>query len=156
MNTKTTGSWLVAFATTLAGLGCGHVESHGVAFDPSTQSSSDVAVFASSQPQAGQEVGTIVVKGREGSSVNALYGELKRQTRELGGNAVFVESRGARNDEHRPVYTALSSSHDCGASCAKGDASTKGSHETMTVELRGKAMRLSPEELKASQEWRAP
>lgn len=131
----------------LVGLGCGHVESHGVAFDRGPRTPGDVAVFAASAPASGEVLGDVVVNGREGEDVGKLYGELVRKAQERGGNAVVIESMGGHIKESRSVYSGLSSAHACGASCMMGVEGLKDSDESLTIELRGKIMRVSPEDL---------
>lgn len=157
MSTKITGAWVLALATAFAGLGCSHNEGKSAA-DPSMYHAGDVAVFTSGVSPTGQELGIVVARGQEGTDVRELHAELVRRTRELGGNAVVIAPKGSLVKEKAAVYTALSSAHDCGASCAKGDASTKGDldHREAVVELRGKAMRVSAEELNHPAARKAP
>jgi hypothetical protein len=131
----------------LVGLGCGHVESHAVAFDRGPRTPGDVAVFAASAPASGEVLGDVVVHGSGGEGVGKLYGDLVQKARERGGNAVFIESMGGQIKDSPGVYSGLSSAHACGASCMMGVEGLKDTDETLTVELRGKVMRLSPEEL---------
>jgi hypothetical protein len=81
--------------------------------------------------------------GPLGNDARALYAELVRQTRALGGNAFALESMGARFDDGAATFSGPS--NGCGASCidSVGHAVTD---EVVRVELRGKALLLSPEE----------
>ncbi|HEU4536580.1 MAG TPA: hypothetical protein VFS00_20790 [Polyangiaceae bacterium] len=145
----------VALVAALAGVGCGHVESHAVAFDRRAASPGDVTVFAASAPPPGQPLGQVVARGRANGGVNRLYDELVRKTQALGGNVLVIESMGARIKERPNIYTGLSSAHDCGASCGSG-GDLKSGNETVTVELRGKAMRVDPNEITPPADRRAP
>ncbi|HEU4412522.1 MAG TPA: hypothetical protein VFS43_45185 [Polyangiaceae bacterium] len=146
----------VALATALAGLGCGHVESHAVAFDRRAASPADVTVYAASAPPPGQPLGEVVARGRAKDDVSRLYGELVRKTQALGGNVLVIESMGAQVEERSNLYTGLPSAHDCGASCGSGGDDLKSARETVTVELRGKAMRVDPNEIAPPADRGAP
>lgn len=138
------GGGVVAVFAALCGLGCGHTRAHAVAFE-APPGGKDVVVLASAAPpRLGRLLGEVSASG-EGANARELYAELVRQTRALGGNALVLESMGARLGAREDIYSALGSAHGCGASCSDG-ASPVATDETMAVELRGKALLLSPDE----------
>jgi hypothetical protein len=141
------GGGMLAVCAALFGVGCGHTRAHAVAFD-APPGGKDVVVLASAAPpRVGRLLGEVSASG-EGGDARELYADLVRQTRALGGNALVLESMGARLGAREEIYSALGSAHGCGASCSDG-ASSVATDETMAVELRGKALLLSPDEKEA-------
>jgi hypothetical protein len=145
------GGRLAACFAALFGLACGHTEARAVAFEapPDVRS---VAVLAEAPPASARELGVVIACGRmgpDGDGVRALYAELARQTRALGGNALVLESLGTHlvdGDNGADKDTIPSSPpNGCGASCPDG-AGCVVTGEVIVTELRGRAMLLSSEE----------
>jgi hypothetical protein len=152
------GPWLVAIALMPLAFGCGHVATRRVSFDP-PGGAGGVAVFASCPPAGGRELGEVVARGGEGvedNDVRELYSELIRQTKALGGDALVIESMKADLKSAPPAPSRVRElAPPCGARCTD-ETSLRGRAETMTVELRGKALRLSPEKPRGVTTGREP
>ncbi|HEU4410837.1 MAG TPA: hypothetical protein VFS43_36630 [Polyangiaceae bacterium] len=149
MNTARSGRWLGAAALALLGLGCGHTETRAVAFDPSGQRTGEVTVYdARAAPVGGQDLGTVTVRGGEGvddNDVRKLYSELVRQAKARGGNAVVIESieTGAKGEAAAP--SRAKTMPPCAPDCPDG---LSDGGEVMRVEMRGKVLRVPPDEPK--------
>jgi hypothetical protein len=145
MKPRTLLAWLGAACLPLLGLGCGQTQARSVRFDPQSPADGGVTVFGPQAPVGGQDLGTVSVRGGEGvkgNDVRTLYSELVRQARDRGGNAVVIESIDAgpkRDEAARPGDTLVL---PCDPTCPDG-APTQ-------VELRGKVLRLLPEDLNSS------
>ena len=115
-----------------------------------------VAVFASYDPHVGRELGAVAVRGGGSDDVGELFPELVRRVQELGGNALVVDAMGARFElvSQWSMGAYPSYGYGCGFGCARW-AAPQPPLEVMTVELRGRALLVSPEEL-ARIETRAP
>lgn len=105
-----------------------------------------VAVFASYDPHVGRELGAVVVRGSSNDDVRELFPELVRRAQELGGNAIVLDAMGARFELVSPWANAGYFPAGCGPSCARWGA-PQPPLEVMTVELRGRALWVSPDEL---------
>lgn len=117
-----------------------------------------VVVFASRAPAGGRELGEVHAHGGVGvrdNDVRDLYKILLSQTRSLGGNALVIESMSTHLQGARSAYSNDRVNPACNAGCTRG-VPPKRVEEVMTVELRGKALRLSPEELEKPSLPRAP
>jgi hypothetical protein len=117
-----------------------------------------VVVFASRAPAGGRELGEVHAHGGVGirdNDVRDLYKILLSQTRSLGGNALVIESMSTHLQGARPAYSNDRVNPACNSGCTRG-VPPKRVEEVMTVELRGKALRLSPEELEKPSLPRAP
>lgn len=117
-----------------------------------------VVVFASRAPAGGRELGEVHAHGGVGvkdNDVRDLYEILLSQTRSLGGNALVIESMSTHMQGVRPAYSNDRVNPACNAGCTRG-VPPKRVEEVMTVELRGKALWLSPEELEKPSLPRAP
>lgn len=148
MKPRTLLAWLGAASLALLGLGCGQTQTRAVKFDPQSPSDGGVAVYGSQAPAGGQDLGTVSVrggKGVKGNDVRTLYTELVRQARDLGGNAIVIESIDAgpkRGEAAQPGDTLV---RPCDPNCADSP-----SGEPMQVELRGKVLRLPSDDLNGS------
>jgi hypothetical protein len=156
MKTATLGRWLAPAALAFFEYGCGHTEVRAVSFDPPGRPA-DVTVFTSQAPAGGQDLGTVSARGGEkgkDNDVRALYQELVRQTRAKGGNALVIESikGGVKNETVVPLGEGAPGS--CEPDCPPESAVPI--DDAMSVELKGKAMRLSPDELKGPAQRKAP
>jgi hypothetical protein len=148
MRTMTLAPWLGAAGLAALGLACGHTETRAVTFDQASPSAGGVTVLDSRAPTGGEELGTVRVRGGEGvrgSDVRKLYSDLVRQARDLGGNAVVIESIGAGAKGGALVPPARPCDPDC------PDLAPAPDDEPARIELRGKVLRLSPEELKGAE-----
>lgn len=149
MTPRKFGGCLATFGVALLGLGCTHTEAHSVVFAPADRQG--VAIYASSRPESGRDLGTVFVEGGVGiedNDVRDLYKEAVRQTKALGGDALVIESIHTRIVSEPRRYKADKVDPACNVGCTPG-VDPKAIRETMTVELRGKALRLSPEGLDA-------
>jgi hypothetical protein len=153
------GSYAAAWLAALFGLACGHTEARAVAFG-APPGADGVVVLAAAPPAPGRALGAVVARGRggpDGNDVRALYAELVRQTKALGGNALVLASMGAAFDDSAAAFGGPS--NGCGASCidSVGHAVTD---EAVAVELRGEALLLSPGEREAlsprAGDWAGP
>ncbi|HEU4412483.1 MAG TPA: hypothetical protein VFS43_44990 [Polyangiaceae bacterium] len=145
MITRKFGPRLATLGAALLGLGCVHTEAYSVVFAPTNREG--VAVYASRAPQSGRELGAVRVEGGigiEDNDVRDLYKEAVRQTKALGGDALVIEAIITRIEREPRHYKADKVDPACNVGCGTGVA-PKSVKETMTVELRGKALRLSPE-----------
>jgi hypothetical protein len=146
-----TGGRLAACFAALFGLACGHTEARPVAFE-GPPDAHGVTVLAAAPPASARALGAVVACGRRGpndNGVRALYAELARQTRALGGNALVLESMGAQlPDGADSAATPSGTPNGCGASYLDG-AGRVVTDEVVVTELRGRAMLLSPEEREA-------
>jgi hypothetical protein len=115
-----------------------------------------VAIFASYDPHVGRELGVVSARGGGRDDVNELFPELVRRVQELGGNALVVDAMGARFDLVSPWPEAGYPPYGfgCGFGCTRW-AAPQPPVEVMTVELRGRALWVSPDEL-ARVEARSP
>lgn len=160
MDASTLSLRFAALTAAMLGFGCAHTEAHAVLFEAppgaagapggrGAPKGDDVAVFASRAPAGGQELGEVHAHGGVGvkdNDVRDLYKILVSQTRSLGGNALVIESISTHLAGSRPAYSNDRVNPACNAGCTRG-VPPKRVEEAMTVELRGKALRLSPEEL---------
>lgn len=157
MKTATLGRWLAPAALAFFEYGCGHTEVRAVSFDPPGRPAA-VTVFGSQAPAGGQDLGTVSARGGEGvkgNDVRALYQELVRQTRAKGGNALVIESikGGVKGETLVPLGERASG--PCDPDCP-AESALPSDDDAMKVELKGKAMRLSPDELKGPVWRKAP
>ncbi|HEU4409008.1 MAG TPA: hypothetical protein VFS43_27355 [Polyangiaceae bacterium] len=128
--------------------GCSDLSSYSVPHDAARRSprQGPVAVFASYDPRVGRELGAVVARGGSDDDVRELFPELVRKVQELGGNALVIDSMGARFDLVSPWATTAYAPYGCGLSCTRWGA-PQPPLEVMTVELRGRALLVSPDEL---------
>ncbi|MCU0684620.1 MAG: hypothetical protein MUF34_20640 [Polyangiaceae bacterium] len=136
--------------------GCGDLSSYSVPHAAGARAPREgpVAVFASYDPHVGRELGAVVVRGGHDDDVRELFPELVRRVQELGGNALVIDNMRARFELVSPWANAGYWPAACGPACSRGVASPA-PLEIMTIELRGRALWVSPDEL-ARVEGRAP
>lgn len=83
-----------------AGAGCSNVSSYAVPVGPGPLAqprSGAVSIFATTQPTVGRELGIVEAQGRQDEvGVEVLFPELIARVQELGGNALVLDSSGAR------------------------------------------------------------
>lgn len=106
-----------------------------------------VAVFASYDPHVGRELGAVVVRGGSDDDVRELFPEMVRRVQELGGNALVIDKMGARFEFVSPWASVGYGPYGCGPSCTRLGGGPQPPLEVMTVELRGRALLVSPDEL---------
>jgi hypothetical protein len=156
MNTRKVGKWLAAFGAAWLGLGCARTEVNSVVFAPANREG--VVVYASRRPESGRELGMVFVEGGIGlddNDVRDLYKEAVRQTKALGGDALVIESIKTHIKGEPRRYKADRVDPACNVGCGTG-VEPKSVRETMTVELRGKALRLAPEPPDGADAGRGP
>ncbi|HEU4535805.1 MAG TPA: hypothetical protein VFS00_16880 [Polyangiaceae bacterium] len=128
--------------------GCGDLASYAVprAGGARSPARGPVAVFASYDPHVGRELGTVTVRGGYDDDVRELFPELVRRAQELGGNALVVDAMGASFELVSPWANAGYWPAGCGPACTRGVAA-QAPLEIMTIELRGRALLVSPDDL---------
>jgi hypothetical protein len=128
--------------------GCSDLSSYSVPREAARRAprQGPVAVFASYDPRVGKELGAVVVRGGSDDDVRELFPELVRKVQELGGNALVLDAMGARFELVSPWVSAAYGPYGCGLSCGRF-GSPQPPLEVMTVELRGRALLVSPDEL---------
>ncbi len=108
-----------------------------------------VAIFASYDPHVGRELGQVVARGGNSDDVGELFPELVRRAQELGANALVLDAMGARF-ELVPAWPSTnyppSAAYPCGPACTTRWGAPQPPLELMTVELRGRALWVSPDE----------
>jgi hypothetical protein len=137
---------VAAALAALFGLACGHTETRSVAFGRAA--SDDVVALPAAPSSPGHHLGVVSAQGGESAQSNdvrVLYAELVRQTRALGGNAIVLDAIDTKLEDRCAIFSGLPSPHGCGAGSLDGIAHPA-SDDAVTVELRGKALRLSPDE----------
>lgn len=145
MNARKFGNCLATVGAALLGLGCTHTEAHSVVFAPTDREG--VTIYASRRPENGRDLGMVFVEGGVGiedNDVRDLYKEAVRQAKALGGDALVIESIHTRIVSEPRRYKVDKVDPACNVGCTPG-VEPKAVRETITVELRGKALRLSPE-----------
>lgn len=108
-----------------------------------------VAVFASRDPRAGRLLGTVSVKGDFNGDVRELFPELVRKVQALGGNALVIDAMGSHYEEGGPGagFSKNGGLRACPFGCRR--SSSAAPMETATVELKGRALWLTPAELES-------
>lgn len=128
--------------------GCGG-HSYASPASAATPHHGPVAVFASRDPRAGRLLGTVSVRGDFNSDVRELFPELVRKVQALGGNALVIDAMGAHYEEGGPGagFSKNGGLRACPFGCRR--SSSAAPMETATVELKGRALWLTPEELES-------
>ncbi|HEU4532808.1 MAG TPA: hypothetical protein VFS00_01775, partial [Polyangiaceae bacterium] len=110
-----------------------------------------VAIFASREPGAGRELGVVSVRGGFNSDVRELFPELVHKVQELGGNTLVIDAMGAHFQQGGPGagFSLNGAVYTCPYGCRRSTVNAP--TEAVTVELKGRALWLSQEELERAE-----